>query len=330
MKAPVFSIEKVTPEMAWDWLKASPGNRSMKEDKIASYVTDMKRGKWYINNNSILFDANGNLIDGHHRLYAVVVSECTVEMGVIRGADPDSRDTIDSGAARELADHLRFAKMTNSPQRAGYLKACVRSVLGMPVPLNTMEAYAQWEPLFHQGTERFFEMGCNSPKLRFMRNAHVAGPLIVAYKINPEAMEQFWVQLRDGSNLKPNSPALKLREFLYEDLTAEGVRRASPDTVMQKVFACAKAYLEGRSLAKVQTSETATEFFRAPYARGTAGKLAEGARQMRNLARRMVNAIDINPLNDGMGDKKKMTLREFKTSLKNTVPPPPKKATPEE
>ena len=93
-----------------------------------------EEGKWYINNNSILFDANGNLIDGHHRLYAVVVSECTVEMGVIRGADPDSRDTIDSGAARELADHLRFAKMTNSPQRVGYLKACVRSVLGMPVP----------------------------------------------------------------------------------------------------------------------------------------------------------------------------------------------------
>ena len=119
-------------------------------------------------------------------------------------------------------------------------------------------------------------MGCNSPKLRFMRNAHVAGPLIVAYKINPEAMEQFWVQLRDGSNLKPNSPALKLREFLYEDLTAEGVRRASPDTVMQKVFACAKAYLEGKVAGQGPDVRDGDRVLPGTLRQGTAGKLAEG------------------------------------------------------
>lgn len=45
----------------------------------------MKTGRWVLNGETICFDSNGVLRDGHHRLLAIIESGVTIEVLVVRG-----------------------------------------------------------------------------------------------------------------------------------------------------------------------------------------------------------------------------------------------------
>ena len=61
------------------------------------YAADMKAGRWQLNGEAIKFDKNGHLLNGQHRLHAVVRADTTIQMLVISGLDPETRTTMDSG-----------------------------------------------------------------------------------------------------------------------------------------------------------------------------------------------------------------------------------------
>ena len=72
----------VTPQVAAEWLKSSPGNRPIKSGKVALFAQYMAAGEWNRDAQPIYFDEDGRLLDGHTRLNAVVASDTTVEMEV--------------------------------------------------------------------------------------------------------------------------------------------------------------------------------------------------------------------------------------------------------
>jgi hypothetical protein len=79
-------VEKITPKYAMEVLDTkNPRNRSVAESTVQAYATDMKNGRWLLTHQGIAFDENGSLIDGQHRLWAVVFSNREVEMNVTRG-----------------------------------------------------------------------------------------------------------------------------------------------------------------------------------------------------------------------------------------------------
>lgn len=106
---PASSIVMVTPEMATRWLERNKANRPLRLHKVDQYARDMQGGKWELTG-TIEFDTNGDLIQGQHRLSAVVKSGCTVGMFVLRGISPDAQRVMDSGIARTAADNLHMDK----------------------------------------------------------------------------------------------------------------------------------------------------------------------------------------------------------------------------
>jgi hypothetical protein len=280
--------QKVSPEVALSWLERSGGNRAMRSDHIASLAAQMRRGEWVMNGSSIVFDAKGQLLDGHHRLMACHISGVSVEFLVVRGADTGALFTIDTGRSRTLADHLSMHGGNNTAQRASYIAACVRVVVGQAVPLRTVDAYRAWEPTFREGTEAFFGMSLHLAK--FLRAASVAAPLIVAFKAAPEVMPAVYLALRDGTELKGGSPIHTLREWLL-GMNAARIPRDSAEMVAAKVFAALNAHIDGRGLKKLQASLDSLDWFRKLYARGTAGKLIAEAKAMRNASRKVVEVL---------------------------------------
>lgn len=90
-------VRKVTPELAKTWLGTTEKNRTFRKSRVAQYAADMKAGRWQLNGEAIKFDKNGHLLNGQHRLHAVVRADTTVPMLVISGLDPETRTTMDSG-----------------------------------------------------------------------------------------------------------------------------------------------------------------------------------------------------------------------------------------
>lgn len=119
-------IEFVTPSLAAKWLATSEGNprwRHSKNNKVVDntrvkmIANDIASGNWNPGNNTIAFDTNGCLKDGHHRLSAVIKAGIGVDMIVVYGVDEKGQGHIDDNRRRTDA------------QRSGY----DQSVLSVPV-----------------------------------------------------------------------------------------------------------------------------------------------------------------------------------------------------
>lgn len=101
-------VEKVTPALAEEWLGKNEANRHLRDRVIDSYARDMKNGAWRLTGEAVKFSVTGRLLDGQHRLWAVVESGAEVEMLIVRGLPDDTQSVMDSGARRTAGDALRL------------------------------------------------------------------------------------------------------------------------------------------------------------------------------------------------------------------------------
>lgn len=110
--SPTFAVETITPELARSYLSTSNGNRAISKGNVQFYARQMRDGKWTVCHQGIAFSVNGDLIDGHHRLNAIVHADVPVNMMVARGVSVASRQVIDQGKGRTAADIYRLGKST--------------------------------------------------------------------------------------------------------------------------------------------------------------------------------------------------------------------------
>src|SRR4051812_47344546 len=100
---------RVTPEMASQWLRYNNHNRAMRKSVWERYAEDMRAGRWLLTHQGVAFDEEGNLVDGQHRLRAVVESGVTVELSVTYGVPMDRQIVVDDHAVRSHVDALKLA-----------------------------------------------------------------------------------------------------------------------------------------------------------------------------------------------------------------------------
>ena len=111
-QSPTFAVETITPALAQAYLSTSTGNRSLAKKNVQFYARQMREGKWTVSHQGIAFSVNGDLIDGHHRLTAIIEANVSVGMMVARGVSVESRQVIDQGKGRTAADIYRLSKST--------------------------------------------------------------------------------------------------------------------------------------------------------------------------------------------------------------------------
>lgn len=122
---PTHSYVNVTPDMARRWLLRNSANRNLRAAKINQYARDMEAGRWTLSNDDICFAPDGTLLNGQHRLNAVIKSGRTVLMGIKRNVPPAARQNMDSGASRTPADVLRFAGEAHASLLGSALKQAI-------------------------------------------------------------------------------------------------------------------------------------------------------------------------------------------------------------
>ena len=94
--------EVVTPEVASQYLRANIVNRKLRPTVVKRYEEEMRQNSWTLTSDAIAFDEDGNLIQGQHRLNAVVKTGLAQVFWVARNMPNDSRQNLDSGSKREL------------------------------------------------------------------------------------------------------------------------------------------------------------------------------------------------------------------------------------
>lgn len=119
-----ISIEVVTPGIAEAWLALVPERqRSTNDIFINKLAAHMKAGTWRFNGDTIRFTRSGALIDGQHRLRAIVRSGLPQSMIVVRGLGEEAFETIDVGRPRTVAQLINVSK------NAGTIGSAVTTIM---------------------------------------------------------------------------------------------------------------------------------------------------------------------------------------------------------
>jgi len=94
----------VTPEIADQLLASNVRNRPLSISKVKEYAGQMRNGDWKYNGESIKISSDGIILDGQHRLQAVIMSKSPIVSEIIYNLPSDSFDTIDVGKQRSGGD----------------------------------------------------------------------------------------------------------------------------------------------------------------------------------------------------------------------------------
>lgn len=115
-------FEIITPDKAKNLLANSDfKNRILNDDTVARYANAMRHGKWKVNGESIIMNCNGAVMNGQHRLHAIVKSNTPVKMLIVKGISVDAFDTMDTGRKRTNGDILGIAGYTDRTNLAAAL-----------------------------------------------------------------------------------------------------------------------------------------------------------------------------------------------------------------
>lgn len=101
-------IVNVTPEMAKAWLDSNNFNRPRRPDLVAKYVKQINQGRWRLTHQGIAFTRFGTLLDGQHRLFAIIECGVILPFRVFINEPPENFAVIDCGKNRTALDVTRM------------------------------------------------------------------------------------------------------------------------------------------------------------------------------------------------------------------------------
>lgn len=218
---PRVEVVTVTPELATQWLELNTHNRPVREPYVRQLADAMTRGEWIVNGDVIRFSADGDtLLDGQHRLWAVVTSETAVRTLVAWGVDPAAMETIDRGKARTLSDVLKLRGEPNATVLASVLTTSVRWRKGTLHNKSYTATASEAVRLLEDdpdGYVRASRVGTNVS--RRMRPVPVPVGIIgsCAYRfsqLDGADTELFFELLASGAGLGEDDPIFALRRWL--------------------------------------------------------------------------------------------------------------------
>ncbi len=99
-------VQTITPDKAEEMLAANTANRPLSRSTVRAFADAMRRGDWLVTHQGIAFDTDGTLVDGQHRLAAVIEAGEPIEMTVFTEVEPHTFDVLDTGKRRNAADVL--------------------------------------------------------------------------------------------------------------------------------------------------------------------------------------------------------------------------------
>lgn len=103
------TTEKVSPKKAFEYLGTMKKNRKVRKALVDRYAAEMKADQWRETGEPIKFNKAGELIDGQHRLSAIIQANKTVILDVRRGLEDEVFMNLDTGGARTPGDLLYIA-----------------------------------------------------------------------------------------------------------------------------------------------------------------------------------------------------------------------------
>lgn len=221
------AVETITPERASEILAKSTNVRGINTPHANMLARAMATGAWRLNGETIKFTADGQCVDGQHRLRACVIAGVPFQTHAVYGVTAADVESIDTGRKRTTQDLLRHAGTLHAGPVSTALRLLFQHVtFGTMGPFNKSSRNVSIAPA---ELLRLLDLhpGLTSSVHRCTQQRIVTAPVLavihyLAQEHHPEAAECFVDDVTSGSNLKMDSPALALRDRFMENSRTRG------------------------------------------------------------------------------------------------------------
>jgi len=254
-------LRTIAPEEARELLtRSNTHNRNLRRRVVTDYARDMRAGTWIFNGESIKLDHDGTLLDGQHRLAAIIEAGIPVSLLVITGFDTVAQDTMDTGRPRTSADVLSLHGETH----ATLLAATLRRVWMWDNGHHRL--HSNYKPTNAECAALLSERGEIRRSVEIAAGIYKTFPQIplsvtatahhILSRVDTAVAVWFFARVGDGANLPVGHPVLTLRTRILND-RMDG-KRLPEYRVLAYLIRSWNAVREGQELTRLQFGPAST------------------------------------------------------------------------
>lgn len=206
-----LAIETITPVLAESYLAQNGRNRKILAAHVDAIARDIRSGHWMMNAQPICFSREGRLLNGQHRLSAVIKADEPIEVPVMRGLPDEAFATYDLHAKKGPMQGSSFEQFGDRALIAAAAVLLWNRELKPPGTRNAKPTPAEVIRIVEQHP-RLLELRTFGRKMIEFGRASVL--TYGAYRIerdNPELGRIFLERFESGANLPRGHLILELR-----------------------------------------------------------------------------------------------------------------------
>jgi len=245
----------MTPALASKLLQGNVGNRTLVQQRIAAIAADIANGHWRPDGSPIRIGKSGKLLDGQHRLSAIVRADREVAgVVLIEDLDDDVQLIIDTNKSRTFNDYLvvrGYPDHLTAATVTSLLWRWEHGVIGwegdwIARPMATLTDL--WDLFTEHEIDIRDAVAVARKASRYVRLSRsvLAVGFMACSDLSVEDAEDFWAQL-GGDRTPGNAAAVLIR--VMNARAAD--RSVSTDQTFQLafLFKAWNAYREGREIS---------------------------------------------------------------------------------
>lgn len=215
-------VRLISPEVANEMLKRNANNRKLNNYHCIYLANQMTSDQWKFDGQPIRFSEGGTLLDGQHRLSAVIRSGKSQQFLIVTGIEKDAFKVMDTGKNRNGADCFSIRGIEYASDVAASVRMVINYRLkkdnanGRNKPTNTdlLEWYDK-NPSILNHVKSAAPLSVEFSYV--LSRSYLAGLLFLFSGRNVLEAESFISKLCTGLDLEKDSPIYALRKKLLED-----------------------------------------------------------------------------------------------------------------
>ncbi len=281
-----FTTKKIGPKEADALLLASKANRPLRKGRVQRYARDMLAGDWHVSPQPIVLNGDGRLVDGQHRLQAVVLSGLAQTFCIVSGAETAVVAALDNGLPRSLGDQLehyvkdrRFIRLSGGVAYRSTLVAGIIAKIYSTYSHDKNPSVEMARRILRRYEEPFKTiMNDTCATHPLTRRSAVLTAFVIAEascttKKAHAALQQLYAKTQSGELISRGDPAYSLRGYL--EVVSKPRRRLGSSEVVHRGAIDSQWVIQMKTLRVAQAQLTGEPITTLMPPRGNARELID-------------------------------------------------------
>jgi hypothetical protein len=264
-----FNKILITPAKAKEYLEANVDNRRIKKPVVLKYAKDIIEERWIEDTGeTIKIATTGRILDGQHRLHAIIKANKSIYCHVSTGLDESVFKVIDTGSTRNATDVFKIEGIKNEnslPSIISFYNLLEQGKKHKGFHVHEKSTNAMLLEQYYED-ENFWQSVSKNSYNWYISFAKILTPSFIGgfyahfYKLNSDKANLFMTQLATGINIENDTISILRNKLMIDKMS---IKKMPQTLKMALVIKTWNSYINGSKLKQLKYDSTREQFPKA-------------------------------------------------------------------